>query len=159
MKEKPEAIIFDVDGTLCDVSGIRHYVVGVEKGKENYDAFHRSSLFCPPHAHVVEAVRQAKRGGLGVLIVTARRARYRRLTLDWLTKHDIPCDAFHIRNDTDDRPDVEVKRDILERIRRDWTVVHAWDDNPAVLELWQREGIPYTEVPGWGEAHGEEKEA
>lgn len=73
-----------------------------------------------------------------------------RTSLDWLTKHDIPWDAFHIRAD-DGRPDVVVKRDILlHQLRPHRDVVHAWDDNPNVIALWKEYGIPVTTVPGWG---------
>ncbi len=52
-------------------------------------------------------------------------------------------------DDHDGRPDVEVKADILARIRRTWTVVAAVDDNPSVVGLWRSHGIPTHVVPGW----------
>jgi hypothetical protein len=54
-----------------------------------------------------------------------------------------------MRADNDFRPDYEVKKDILARIRNSWDVVEAWDDNPNVTRLWQEEGIPFVLVPGW----------
>ena len=36
-----EAVIVDVDGTLCDISTALHHL-------PNYDAFHRASRECPP---------------------------------------------------------------------------------------------------------------
>lgn len=41
-----KAVLVDVDGTLCDVSGIRHYVQSVPKTR-NFDKFHRASALCP----------------------------------------------------------------------------------------------------------------
>lgn len=143
-----EAVIFDMDGTLCDVTSIRHHVTGA---KRNFHAFHTESASCPPHPHVVEAARRMHREGKAVLIVTARKRRYERLTGFWLALHQVPSDGLYMRADEDDRPDYEVKRDILARIRRRYRPVLAWDDNPAVIQLWQEEGIPYELVPGWGE--------
>lgn len=38
----PEAVLFDCDGTLVDVSGIRHLL----NGPGRFDAFHRASAAC-----------------------------------------------------------------------------------------------------------------
>jgi phosphoglycolate phosphatase-like HAD superfamily hydrolase len=146
---RPEAVLFDMDGTLCDVRSIRHLVTGPEK---NFDAFHLRSGECPPHAHVVEAAHQARRDGLGVLIVTARQARYRNVTAMWLALHGVPSDALFMRANGDFRPDVQVKQDILARIRQRWVPVCAWDDNPAIVDLWASEGISCVVVSGWNDS-------
>ena len=137
--------IFDVDGTLCDVRGVRHLI----DGKGGFDAFHRASAGCPPHAHVVEAARQAQAEGRAVLVVTGRVEKWRRLTSMWLALHEVPSDGLWMRRDGDFRKDFLVKREILRRLRGRYDIVRAWDDNPAVLRLWEREGIPTTVVPGW----------
>ncbi|NUP47260.1 MAG: hypothetical protein HOW97_08090 [Catenulispora sp.] len=139
-----DAVIFDVDGTLCDVRGIRHLIA--EKG---FPAFHAASIDCPPHAHVVAAARIAAADGLAVLIVTGRAERWRRLTSMWLAIHDVPSTVLRMRADGDYRKDYLVKREILRRLRGRYRIVHAWDDNPAIVQLWAEEGIPTTVVPGW----------
>jgi len=144
---KPEAIIADMDGTLCDVSGIRHLLLGPGR----YDAFHRASIDCPPHQWVVDAVTAEHAAGRAVLVVTARSARYRGITAMWLALHGVPSASMFMRADKDSRPDREVKAEILAKIRQRWTVVHAWDDRPEIVELWESEGIPVTVVPGWVE--------
>lgn len=141
----PEASIFDMDGTLADVSGIRHLLAGPGR----FDAFHRASIDCPPHRRVVDAAISEHVAGRAVLIVTARQARYRNVTAMWLAIHGVPSDAMFMRATGDSRPDFEVKAEILAKIRQRWTPVAAWDDNPAVIRLWEQEGIPVTVVPGW----------
>jgi len=144
---KPKARIFDVDGTLCDVRTIRHHVMGDNR---NFDAFHLESVNCPPHPHVVDAVRQSEAEGVAPLIVTARQFMYRNVTAFWLAMHEIPSEALYMRATGDMRPDHEVKQDILHRILNSWDVVEAWDDNPSVIEnVWVKNGIPYVLVPGW----------
>lgn len=142
-----QGVIFDMDGTLCDVRSIRHLL----DGPGAFHAFHRASVDCPPHRHVVEAARAAHAGGLAVLIVTARTVAFRPHTAMWLALHEVPSDAMWMRATRDGRPDYEVKRSILARVRERYVPVHAWDDNPNVLRLWAEEGIPTTVVPGWGE--------
>lgn len=141
-----DAVIIDVDGTLADVSGIRHHVKARPK---RFDRFHAESVDCPPNEQAVAIAREAHAAGLAVLIVTARRAMWRHHTAWFLALHGIPSDAMFMRGNDDHRRDVEVKADILARIRQSWNPVHAVDDNPNVLGLWVAEGIPVTVIPGW----------
>lgn len=146
LRNKRKARIFDVDGTLCNVEDIRHFVSG---GQRNFDAFHYASIDCPPNPHVVEAARQSLAEGVAPLIVTARQAKYRNVTAFWLAMHDVPSEAMYMRATGDMRPDYYVKRDILTRIRYWYDVIEAWDDNPNVIRLWTEENIPTVLVPGW----------
>jgi phosphoglycolate phosphatase-like HAD superfamily hydrolase len=147
---KPTAIIFDMDGTLANVSGIRHHVIGDPKRK-NFDAFHAASVDCPPNHAVVNHAMVAHLLGHAIIIVTARRAMWRDHTAWWLALHGVPSDAMFMRGNKDHRPDRLVKEDILEAILHTWDVVHAVDDNPNVIALWQAHGIPTTIVEGWQE--------
>lgn len=134
-----DAVIFDMDGTLCDTSTIEHLIEGEEK---DFPAFHAASAGCPPRAEVVEAARAAHDRGRAILVVTSREFIWRDLTLDWLVKHEIPYDALYMRIVGDYRKDVQIKTDILAQIVADgFTVLEAWDDKPAVVDLWRDNGI------------------
>jgi len=152
----PEAVLFDMDGTLCDVRAIRHHVLGGPANgyRKNFDAFHRDAVNCPPNAWVVDAARAEHAAARAVLVVTAREARLRNSTAFWLALHGVPSDAMWMRANGDYRPDHVVKREILAKIRQQYRPVHAYDDNPAIVELWRSEGIPVTVVPGWVEGAG-----
>lgn len=145
---KAEAVIFDVDGTLCDVSSVRHYVTGEVK---NFDAFHRASAFCPPHQWVVDEAIKQNEIGRKVIVATGRDRKYAQLTFNWLIDVGVPFHGLYTRNFGDRRKDAVVKLEMLHRFRELYTVVHAWDDNPSIIEVWQSEGIPVTVVPGWDE--------
>jgi hypothetical protein len=149
MTEKlPEAELFDVDGTLCDVRSIRHYVTPPNR---DFHSFHMASAFCPPNLEVVERLHEARGKGRAALIVTARMARYRTLTRKWLESCQIPFDGIWTRANDDLRKDYVVKKEILDRIRLQYRVIKAHDDNPAVIKLWEDEGIETEIVPGWDE--------
>lgn len=141
-----QATIFDMDGTLCDVSSVRHHVKGRER---NFDAFHRDSLSCPPHHWVADTARWVHSSGHGVLILTGRMAKWREGTARWLEKWNIPFDELLTRADGDFRKDTVIKAELLANVRRRWQITEAIDDNPAIVELWRSEGIPTTVVPGW----------
>lgn len=138
-----------MDGTLADVSDIRHLVLARQRKERDFDAFHAASVNVPAHAWVVDMAREFAASGHAVIVVTARRARWRHHTAWWLAMHDVPSTALFMRADHDHRTDVLVKRDILARIRQTWEPIHAVDDNPSVIALWEQEGIPVTQVPGW----------
>lgn len=148
----PRAVIFDVDGTLADVSGIRHYVSPLAegyRGYKNFDAFHAAASFAPANASVVTMAKVEHESGNKVIVVTSRRQHWEYRTRVWLGKHAIPFDALYMRGNGDTRPDYEVKRDILAQIRETYDPFLAYDDNPAVIRLWEEEGLGTIVVPGW----------
>lgn len=151
---KPNAVIFDMDGTLADVSGIRHYIVPPNpkpKGWfKDFHAFHAESVNVPVNVSVRDHAICSHLLGNANLIVTARRAMYRHQTAWFLAMHGIPSDALYMRGNKDGRPDYEVKKDILAQIQTRYNVIHAVDDNPAVIALWHENGIPTTVVEGFG---------
>lgn len=148
MNARREAVIVDVDGTLVDTSAIRH-VVAEEAGKPDSDILRRASAACPPHQWVLDAVAAQRSFGRAILVVTARKECYRQATSDWLRRHMVLHDGLFMRPDDDPRPDIEVKADILALIEEAYRPAQAFDDNPDVVRLWQKRGIPVTIVPGW----------
>jgi hypothetical protein len=84
-----------------------------------------------------------------IIIVTARKEKYRGLTSRWLKNNDVPHDALFMRQDEDHREDYEVKKDILEHISEYWEIKHAVDDNPSIIKLWEENGIPTTKIGTW----------
>lgn len=150
-----KAMIVDVDGTLADVSSIRHYIVPPTPIPKNwfkdFNSFHAESVNVPVNHAVKDQALIAHMMGTKIIIVTARRHMYRHQTAWFLALHGIPSDALYMRGDKDGRPDYEVKKDILDNIRkRGYDVIHAIDDNDKVIALWQEEGIPVTKIEGFG---------
>lgn len=143
---KRRAVIVDVDGTLVNTSDIVHLVLAKPK---KYDQFHYASVFCDPHDWVVEKVREHFLAGDKIIIVTARKVRWMDITCNWLAAQNVPYDEIHMRRDDDNRVDREVKLEILEKLREKYEIIHAYDDNPNVIALWEEQGIPVTVVPGW----------
>lgn len=149
---KRPAWIFDVDGTLVDVDPILHHILNQDRSsesfKKNFDEFHKASLLCDAHKDVVDMVWEVC-NDLDIIIVTARKEKYRGLTARWLKNNDVPHDALFMRQDDDYREDYEVKKDILERINVYWDIKHAVDDNPDIIRLWEENGIPTTKIGTW----------
>jgi hypothetical protein len=142
---RPKASIYDMDGSLVDVSGIRHLL----NGPGRFHTFHMASVDCPPHQWVVDDARRDADAGLAVLIVTAREACYRHVTAWWLALNAVPSEAMWMRGLRDNRPDSVVKAEILRKILASYDVVKAHEDQPRVAAVWESAGIPVTMVPGW----------
>ena len=148
-QERRPAVIFDMDGTLCDVTSVRHHIL--DRRRRKYHAFHYGSLFCPPIAWVVDELHNYRRANFDIIIVTARREMWRELTTNWMGSVGIPHTELHMRGQDDERKDKLVKSDILDRLLINYDIKHAFDDNPSIIELWNERGIPCTVVPGWDE--------
>ena len=148
-----KAVIFDMDGTLCDVSSIRYHVNPEHpwfSGKKRFDRFHSDAIDCPPNQAAIERYERARRDGHAILIVTARKSFWAVHTLMWLRENDVEHDELYMRKNLDNRKDSIVKREILEQIREEgYEPILAVDDNPAVIEVWESEGIPTVTIPGW----------
>lgn len=142
---KPETVIVDFDNTICDTSSIWHLAEEGLKTK-NFDKFHEASRDCPPIPTTIEDMATARKQGYVVVVVTARQEEYRHITIEWMRKNKVVCDGLLMRQTGDHRPDTIIKYEILQQLRRFSTVIHAWEDNPEVVELWRREGIPVTVV-------------
>lgn len=144
-----EACIVDVDGTLCDVSSISHFV---RHRPKDFFSFHSAAAECPPHQHVLDEVRKHHEAGRTIIVVTARMYQWENSTRAWLDRYmTVPYVGPFMRGDADVRPDTEVKRDIHRILTDDYghRIVHCIDDNPAIVALWHELGIPTTVVPGW----------
>lgn len=152
-----KARLVDVDGTLCDVSAVRHHVVGKARGEKDFDAFHNEAEFCPPHDMAVEYMRETARLGMVNVVVTARMETHLGTTKRFVDRvarfadgTPIPYDGpLHARAEGDFRSDVVVKLEMLRYLRRHYDVVGAIDDNPAVVELYTNAGLVVVVVPGF----------
>jgi hypothetical protein len=143
---KPSAYIFDVDGTLANVDPYLYHIRGSNR---DYNAFHEASIDALPNIEVVQMLNNAVSDRHAILIVTSRKEKYRGLTSMWLAKNNIRSHALFMRADDDGRPDYEAKKDMLDKINILWDVLHAVDDNPNVIKLWEDHGILTTKIGTW----------
>jgi len=146
------AVLVDVDGTLCDVSSVRHHVLNRPK---NFEAFHQESEHCPAHPEAVAWCIEQHRRGHTLLVVTARSDIWHGVTERWLRKHlPVSYAGPFMRRHGDWRKDTEVKTEAHFYLSQHYEIVAAIDDNPAIIALWESLGIPTTVVPSWDEQDG-----
>jgi len=146
-KPKPTAVLVDCDGTLVDVRPVRHLVMNKPA---NFRAFHEQAEDCPPIQEALDFCAEARESGHQIVIVTARKEKFRGSTVNWLNRH-MPH-HYHgpvMRDDDDNRPDIEVKAGMHRWLCTVFDIVGAIDDNPHVVALWEGLGIPTITVEGW----------
>lgn len=143
-----KTVIFDWQGTLVDVSSIRHLVENTDK--KNFPEFHRQTGNCPPIQETLEAVKRAAMDGKFVAVLTGCSENFEQVFFEWGAKHGVHWDMLLMRAAGDFRKDVVIKKEMLDFLRsHGHEIEHAWDDNPNIIQLWQDESIPVTVVPGW----------
>lgn len=133
-------VIFDLDGTLAEVSHRRSLV---ESDGKDWDAFFAAMHLDTPRAVIVELYGiLGESGRFEMVIVTGRPERYRAPTEAWLSSHEIKSDRLLMRRDGDRREDAIVKQEFLMGLRAGGKQVFiAVDDRDSVVAMWRREGI------------------
>lgn len=123
------AIICDLDGTLCLLNG-----------RNPYDA----STCDMDGLNVVVAELLV---GRNVILVSGREDKYRDKTELFLKNNDIQYKALYMRKSGDMRKDSIVKREIFDNnIRGKWNIDFVLDDRNQVVEMWRSIGLTCLQV-------------
>jgi hypothetical protein len=139
-------IIVDLDGTLADCDWRLHHIK--EKPK-NWKAFFDGIILDKPIEPIVELVYHATQcGRMRPIYCTGRPENYRGHSYGWLVRHVEPSpEPIYMRPTGDHRPDYEVKKDLLYKMRADgFNPILAIDDKPEVCEMFQKEGLIVLQV-------------
>ncbi len=143
-------IIFDIDGTLADLSHRLYWVTG---GQRDWPAFfaamNRDTVIEPIRELLWQLQRDHK-----IILCSGRPEDCRDATEIWLRQnHIIDWAALYMRPAGDFRPDHIVKAGLLAKMREDgyepWLAI---DDRPSIVAMWRRHGITCLQCRDWDEA-------
>jgi FMN phosphatase YigB (HAD superfamily) len=137
---KPNAILFDLDGTLCNVHHRRQYVATKPR---NWDAWNVGIINDKPNLQVLE-VFNALKDRFPIFFVSGRSDDYRGVTVQWFEKHGIyehDYNGLLMRKFADHRDDAIVKGEIADEIEKDYKIFAVFDDRKRVVDMWAKRGI------------------
>jgi predicted secreted acid phosphatase len=137
---KPNAILFDLDGTLCNVHHRRQYVATKPR---NWDAWNAGISNDNPIPQVLE-VFNALKDRFPIFFVSGRSDDYRDVTIGWFEKHGIyehDYNSLLMRKYKDHRDDAIVKSEIADVIEKDYKIFAVFDDRKRVVDMWVKRGI------------------
>ena len=140
LKDKPQAILIDIDGTIANVSHRRQYVATKPR---NWDAWNRSIINDKPIPQVLE-VFNALKDRFPIFFVSGRSDDYRDVTIEWFEKHGIyehDYNGLMMRKYQDHRDDAIVKGEIADEIEKDYKIFAVFDDRKRVVDMWAKRGI------------------
>lgn len=141
IKQEKEIAIFDMDGTLSDISKRRHYVRNTEDNqpdwKPNWNKFFNEVANDSLRENVYSRVLEHANLGHEIVICSGRPERTRKDTEAWLSKYNIPYARLIMRQDGDNQDDVTLKQGFLDKFLDKSKVVYIADDRPKVVRMWK----------------------
>ncbi|MCF7982278.1 MAG: hypothetical protein K9K86_09860 [Pseudomonadales bacterium] len=144
--------IFDLDGTLADISHRLHFIKDRGLEKPDWTAFFEACGFDKPKNSVIRLARDLHRSGAMIMIFSGRGDEVRGITERWLEDEGVPYDYLLMRPRGDYTPDEELKRSWLttglpeEFLKK---IVCIFDDRDKVVKMWRDEGYTCAQVsPG-----------
>lgn len=152
-----KAYIFDIDGTLADISHRLYFIDRAREGGPDWDGFFAACGGDAPIWPVIGLAQLLIEAGHHIIFLTGRSSAVMDPTTRWLRSVGLPGSPVVFRADGDHRPDTIVKRERLEQLMRahagtpeGLVVLGIFEDRPSVCKVWREMGLPVFQV-GSGE--------
>ena len=132
-----EIVIFDIDGTLADVSERIHHL---QKKPKNWKAFFRGMAQDQTIKSMVRLCNILSQAGIRIVLCSGRSEEHRSETVQWLKQQKVHHHELRLRKTGDRRSDVIVKRKMLvglDKVR----VLFVVEDRTGVVQTWREEGL------------------
>jgi hypothetical protein len=132
-----EIVIFDIDGTLADVSERIHHL---RKKPKDWNAFFGGMAQDKAIHSLVRLCNLLYASGIQILLCSGRSEEHRDETIAWLAEKGVNYHTLLLRKDHDRRSDTIVKREMLAAIDKS-KVLFVVEDRSRVVEMWRSEGL------------------
>lgn len=131
---KLNAFVFDIDGTLADMAGVRGPFDWKKVGKDR------------PHDDVCDMTRLLAKDHK-IIMVSGRDGVCRDETYGWLVRHGVAFDALYMRPEGSQLKDSAIKHDIYHHyIAPYYNVLGVFDDRDQVVATWRSMGLRCYQV-------------
>jgi hypothetical protein len=132
-----EIVIFDIDGTLADISARMHHIL---KKPKDWQAFFQDMCQDKVIWPMLKLCNTLYNAGFKIVICSGRPEKYRNDTEAWLKSNCIKYHELYLRADDDRRSDVIVKNEMLMRMDKA-RIAFVVEDRSRVVEMWRDEGL------------------
>lgn len=132
-----EIVIFDIDGTLADVSARVHHV---RKKPKNWKAFFQGMAQDKAIHSMVRLCNILYVARIRIVLCSGRSEEHRKESVQWLAKQNVKYHELRLRRDGDRRTDAVVKREMLEGLDKE-KILFVVEDRNRVVEMWRSEGL------------------
>tara|TARA_R110002167_G_scaffold352048_1_gene564859 strand:+ start:192 stop:650 length:459 start_codon:yes stop_codon:yes gene_type:complete len=147
MNKDKKIVIFDLDGTLADITS-RRTLSTKTNGKIDWDIFFNPDNIDLdiPNKTVVDMASMLFTKGYTIWILSGRSDVTSQATKNWLLKHDIWYDHLFMRPQNYlYMPDNDLKQIWLDTIGVD-NVAMVFDDRNQVVDMWRKNGLTCFQV-------------
>ena len=148
-------VIFDIDGTLLDITHRVHLIRPAEGTRKDWQSFRARAVDDVPIQPIVNVARALHSAGHRIAYCTGRMLKEYALTLASLKAAGLPMaspgiKAIYMRMDDDLRADYLVKLELLEHMKADGFYPElVFDDRNSVVSMWRSMNIRTCQVaPG-----------
>lgn len=143
-----KVIVFDIDGTLANVTHRRQFVATRPKNWAAWNAGMKDDSVYADIKWMLDSFHL--RADTKIVLCSGRGDETREVTEQWLEGNFIHFDALFMRTAKDYRKDSIVKVELLQQIREQWGEPWLWiDDRQQVVDAIRAEGVRVLQVaPG-----------
>ena len=150
MNKDKKTVIFDLDGTLADITS-RRILSTKDNGKMDWDTFFnpKNIKLDLPNTPVIKMAQMLKSQGFTIVIFSGRSKVSYRTTRQWLIQNDVPFDDLHMRPTSDDwhyMKDSDLKQIWLDTVVDKDDVFAVFDDRQQVVDMWRKNGLTTFQV-------------
>jgi len=138
--------IFDIDGTLADLSHRLHYI---QTKPKDWDSFFKACLFDEPIEDVIRVCRHLQKSGAEIVLLTGRPDNTRIDTVRWMNAHNIIYSDLLMRTTGDRRSDTIVKSELMDRFMVKYphtTLMGIFEDRKQVVDMYRNRGFRVFQV-------------
>lgn len=150
-----EYVIFDLDGTLADVS-VRQARLE-QMRRDNVPEQQAFAEFLDPAGiktdtvapQIKELINFYKEKGYGIFLLSGRHWQQQEETVKWLRENHISYDVLKLQEKGNVRKDIPFKEGVYKDIIKNGDSVHAaFDDQKPIADMWRRLGVYAFDVAG-----------
>lgn len=143
MTNKTNAVIFDIDGTICDCTHRLHHI---QKDKPDWDGFHADCGKDEPIYPILQLVQMYYRNGYHIIFCTGRMESNIEKTKAWLDFYSVPYNQIFMRKNDDYRSDYIIKKEMLDIILDDHIIHTIFEDRARVVQMYRDVGLICLQV-------------